>query len=323
MMSRICAARFTVYLLVLMFLSGITSASVPAWAENAQSGGPFTSSCFPRQVTDHLGRQVTITAPPARIVSLAPSNTEMVYAVGMGHAVVGVTDYCDYPPEVSAVTRVGGYANPSLEKVVSLHPDLVLAGSNHTEILDQLGNLGLTTIVVDSRNLDGVLQSLRLIGRATGADEMAAQLIDELEVELRKLQDKVGTIADKDRVTVYYEVWADPLMSAGLGSFIHDLIIMAGGINVAGEAEKAYPKLSPEAVIKANPDVILFPTYHGTGAQTVDSISGRPGWGTVAAIRNGRIYGIDGNLVSRPGPRIVACLKAFIRVLYPELLPEQ
>jgi iron complex transport system substrate-binding protein len=266
---------------------------------------------------DDMGRKVTIKRPE-RIVSLAPSSTEILFALGLGDKVVGVDDYSDYPADVSKIDKVGGYNKPSLEKIVALKPDLVLADSIHEETVKKLEELGIPVAVVSPQDLEGVLTSIRWIGIATGANEQAAQLEAKLLERIRLVDEKVATIPQEERPWVYYEVFSDPIMTAGPNTLSSELIVRAGGRNIAYDAATDYPEVSPEAIVSRNPDVIIFPEVHGTGSVQAETIKSRPGWGTIKAIQNGRLYSIDANIISRSGPRVVEALERLVQLFYQE-----
>lgn len=267
--------------------------------------------------TDALGRTVTVPKPPERIVSLAPSNTEILFALGLGERTVGVTDYCDYPPEAKAKEKVGGFKDPSVEKVISLRPDLVLAtGGIQREVVDRLDQLGVPVFVLDPHTMDEVLAGIRTVARLAGAAAAGDRVAAGLEARIAAVRDRTGAIPEAERPAVFYEVWPDPLMTAGPGSFAHDMIALAGGRNVAADTAQPYPKFSLEALVAADPAVIVTP-FEETAR---DLAAGRrPGWRGLRAVRDGRIAVVNQDLTSRPGPRLVDGLEAMARAIHPEI----
>lgn len=279
------------------------------------------TAAFPLTLTDSLGREVTLVALPQRIVSLAPSNTEILFAVGAGDQVVGVTEYCNYPPEAQEGREiVGGFSAKSLsvEKILSLQPDVVFsAGAIHQPVIEALEQAGVTVVAFDAQSFDEVYQNILTAGRVTGHAAEAEKVVAEMKDRLAKVQAVVRQIPEQERPKVFYEIWDEPLMTAGPNTFIGQMIELAGGINVFADVEEQYPQISPEAVVERDPDVILGPDSHAEGL-TAEKIAARPGWGDIKAVREGRILIVNGDIVSRPGPRVVEAVEAIARLLYPE-----
>jgi len=207
---------------------------------------------------DDLDRTVTITHAPRRIISLAPSITEMVFAIGLGERVVGVTPYCDYPPEAKTRPKVG-YIHPNLESIVVLNPELVLAPREFLrgEVLAKLENLAIPTYVVEARTMDSVLGHIRTLGRMLGASDSADDLADRMGRQIEEI--KARTVA-LPHPRVLYVLHNDPLITAAPGSFVHEAIELAGGINIVARAATPYPRLSMEVVIQADPEIVIFPS---------------------------------------------------------------
>jgi iron complex transport system substrate-binding protein len=267
-------------------------------------------------VTDDAGRQVTLKGLPTRVVSLAPSNTEVLYALGLADRVVGVTEYCNYPPEAKQKRKVGGFSKIDLEQVVGLAPDLVVATSIHLKtVVPELEKRGLTVVVVEPRNVDDVLAKITFVGKLTGASESAAKLTAQLRNRIDAIASKVATAKTKPRV--FYEI-DKSLYTPGPGSFIDDMIAKAGGMNIAADAKSSYTQLSAEAIIAKDPEVILLGDMNF--GESPASVQARPGWANLSAVKAGRIVPIaDENVIARPGPRIVEGLELIARALYPEL----
>lgn len=257
---------------------------------------------------------------PQRIVSLLPSLTEMIFAVGAGDRVVGVTKYCTYPPEAQSRTQVGGYVpnSMSLEQIIGLQPDMVIAsGDIQQPVIDQLRQLGLRVETVVARDVAGVLEGIQRIGVLVGRESQAQAVTSRLEGELEVLKQRFAGISDQDRPRVFYEVWHDPLMTAGSQSFISELIELAGGHSLFSDVDREYFQVSFEEVVERRPEVILGAEIKG-GMGDLGSLKKLPGWRDLPAVRDGRVFGIDGDLVSRPGPRLGQTLIAIARHLHPE-----
>ena len=290
--------------------------AVPAPAACADGAATPVASAYPMTVTDDAGRSVTVAAEPQRIVTIAPSNTEIAFALGLGDRVVAVDPVSDYPPEATAKPRIGGYIDPNPEELVAAKPDLVLVtAAAEGPLLDKLDSLGLTTVVVEPTNLDGVLASIDLVGAIAGVPEAAHALTCEMAGRIAAV---AAAVAGEPQPRVFLEYSPD-LYTAGPGSFGDDLIRHAGGTNIAADATTAWPQLSTEAVVAADPEVVLL--GDGDAGTTPEQVAARPGWSGVAAVRDGRVVLLNADLVARPGPRIVDGLEAMARAIHPDKFP--
>ncbi len=279
------------------------------------SAAPFPSlSAFPATVVDFQSRSTTIPKRPERIVSIGPSNTEYLFALGAGDRVVGVDDFSDTPAEAARKEKVGG-VKVNVEKVVSLRPDLVVTVKFSDGTIERLATTGAPVLVIDPQRLADVARTAVVLGTAVGAN--GQQLASDIERRVEAIRTKTAN-APKPRV--YHEVDAsDPskLYTVGPGSFIADIIDAAGGANVAARAATAYPQLSPEEIVRADPEVIvLADADYGVAP---DSVGSRPGWSAITAVLTKRVYGITDSLVSRPGPRVADAVEAYAKLLHPEL----
>ncbi len=281
-------------------------------AEPAETNGIVT-------VTDQMGREVTIEGIPQRIISLSPSNTEVAFALGLGERIVGVTEYCNYPPEALEKDIVGGFSTPSIEKVIELEPDLILASTIHEEEVPRLEELGIPVLVVEASSLNELYASMSLVAEITGVISAGEEVIASMQQRIQAVQDVVSVIDDEDKIRVYYEVYSDPLMSAGSGAFITDIITLAGGINIFGDVDENYPQISAEVVAERQPDIILFPDYHGTADLVLEGMADRPGWESVPAVLEFRVYAMSDDTFARPGPRAVEAIEEAARIFYPGL----
>lgn len=274
-----------------------------------------TAAAFPATIRDFQERETVLEKRPERIVSIGPSNTEFLFALGAGARVVGVDDFSNFPAEALSKEKVGG-VKVSLEKVVSLRPDLVVTVKFSDGTIEGIVSSGIPVLVIDPQRLLDVPRTAVLLGTAVGADGQA--LASDIERKLEALRARTSTITPKPRV--FHEVDAsDPAkpFTVGPGSFIDELITVAGGVNIAARTGSAYPQLSVEEIVSADPEVIVLgDADYGV---TAEQVAARPGWSGVAAVRNGRVMPVSGDLVSRPGPRVVEAAELYAKILHPEV----
>jgi iron complex transport system substrate-binding protein len=275
---------------------------------------------FPMFFMDGLGRRVDFAQAPQRIVSLAPSNTEILFAIGAANQVVGRDQLSDYPEAAKNVKDIGStFQALNTELIVSLKPDLVLAAEINTpEQVKQLEDLGLIVYYLKNpATLEEMYRNIEIVAQMTGHNEEAATLIESLKKRVVAVDEKIAPLSS--RPSVFYELDAsDPAKpyTAGKGTFISQLIERAGGFNIASDLE-AYPQMSLEQVVAADPAfIILGDAAYGI---TPESIASRPGWDTLSAVKNNKVFPFDDNLVSRPGPRLVDALEQLAKLLRPEL----
>ena len=291
-------------------------------ATPAQTPAPGTA--YPLTVTDDAGREVTIPEDPQRIVSLAPSNTEIACAVDACDELVGVTDFDDYPPEVSEVTDVVVAAQVDVEQVVAAEPDLVLAAGNGitpVAVLEQLDDLRLTVLVLYPESLDEVYADIELIGEAIGASEEAATVVAGMEERVAAVE---AAVPDAHRPITLYEVFyaEGTTYTAGSGSFLASLIDIAGAEPVTGDAQGV---IDAEALVEADPELILLgaASYDPSLADpeaALETVAARPGWGELAAVEAGDVVPyLEDIVTTRPGPRIVEGLEALAAAIHPDL----
>ena len=289
--------------------------SVVAFTGGYIAGASVSSTDEGILLVDDYGRTIKLDNVPERIVSVAPTPTEILFAVGAGDLVVGVDDYSDYPAEAANLTKVGSYTL-STEVIIGLQPDLVVS-SDLVPLaqLELLEDRGIPFVILATRTLDDVMKDIRLVGILTGHVEEANELADDLEDRIEAVEAK--TLADgvvKPRVYVeYYPYW-----TYGPGSFGDDLIALAGGINIAENTSSEYPMVTSEFVIAQDPEIIVYTIGYMT-TTTAEEIASRPGWDGISAVTGGCIYSMDDNLVSRYGPRIVDGLEQLAALLHPEL----
>jgi iron complex transport system substrate-binding protein len=254
--------------------------------------------------------------PVRRIVSLAPSLTETVFALGAGDRLVGDTDYCDYPVEALAKPKVGGAINPSLEQIVALHPDLVLATKtlNRHETVTALEQLGIPTYVTDPHTVEDMIASTARLADVIGAHDAGAALAADLRARLTDLQRRLNGLPPK---RVLFVVWTEPLISAGRGTFIVDALRWAGAESVV-DSPQAWPQISLEEVFRLQPEVLVFSNSHSeTVGRDLDALAQLPGWRSLEAARNHR-FAVISDAVNRPAPRLVSAIEQLARQLRPE-----
>ena len=309
MRNKLCRLG-VLYLVSAMLISFLVACAPPP--------EEVTSSAI--EITDQLGRTVKLDRIPQRIISLAPSNTEILFALGLGDKVVGVSDYCNYPSEVQEKPSIGGFSTPNIEEVVALSPDLILATSIHEKrIIPQLEEKGMTVFALTPKTLDEVLEAITLAGEITGKEDRASGLVAQMRNRIKAVTDKTDSLSQEQRLRVFYLTWHDPLMTCGAGTHHDELIRLAGGTNIARELT-GYADISLEAVIQANPEVIIAGVGMGSGKDlSFQYVRTESRLRNVDARINHRVYSINIDLVGRPGPRIIDALEKFAQFIHPEL----
>jgi iron complex transport system substrate-binding protein len=281
------------------------------------SGGPVPAQNFPLSLTDALGRTLTLRAPARRIVSLSPSVTEILFAVGAGDAVAGVTQYCNYPAETASKIKVGGFsgATVSIETIAAIKPDLVILSADmHGRVIALLDRIGIVSFAVEPRNFEEVYGLIAGIGRLTGKDTGAEAVLGEMREKLRR----AGELRrGREAPRVFWELSAEPLITAGGSSFISEAIRLAGGENIFGDLREHWPEVNSEAVLLRRPDWIIS-AEAGDTQNFLRSLTRRPGWGNLPAVRAGRAAAMDPDIVSRYGPRLADAVLILADILYGE-----
>jgi len=273
------------------------------------------SSAFPVTITDDVGMSASIPKEPKRIISLAPSNTEILFMLNLGGRVVGVSSICDYPAGAKKKEKVGDFFSPSLEKILLLKPDLVIAGGGvQKELAIKLSAMGIPTLTLYPKNLNEVLMDVVLVGKATGKDKEALALSASLKNRIEAVKE---SSKNKKKTKIYFEIWNQPVTSAGKGSFIDELIQLAGGENIFSDIDKTFPEVSAEEVIKRNPDVMIT-AYMGKNGKIKKEIKKRAGWGSIKAVKDDKIFDdINSDLLLRSGPRLVDGLEELSKRIFP------
>jgi len=271
-------------------------------------------------VTDLLGRPMAISKDPRRVVSLAPNITEIVYALGQAHRLVGATTYSDYPAAADNLPKVGSYVHLDLERIISLAPDLCLAikDGNPIASVSRLESLGIPVYAVDPRDLESVMDSMSRIGGLLQAEEQAETLVRVMQ---RRLQAVESLVAKTDhRPGLFFQIGVSPIVSVGTNTFIHELIVRAGARNLSA-GNISYPRFSKEQVLGMSPDIIIV-TSMARAAVTEKLKQDWYQWTDLPAVKNDRIYFKDSSLFDRPSPRLVDALEILVRLIHPEMFGE-
>jgi iron complex transport system substrate-binding protein len=289
----------------------------PKAGQGTAAAGTAPATPATREVTDEAGRTVRVPVDVRRIVSLAPNLTETIYALGAQERLVAVTDYCDYPPAAQSKPRVGGAVNPSLEQVVAMKPDLVLAqasGMNRPETVEALERLGVTVYAAQSRTVEGMIESTRHIASVIGAADAGEKAAADMRSRLGELKQR---LAGRERRRVLFIVWHEPLITVGRHTFIADALRLAGAES-AVDLEQDWPRLNLEEVVRAQPEYLIFASSHSEAiTRTFEDLRDRPGWRVVEAVKQRRMAVIS-DAVNRPAPRLVEAIEQLARQLHPD-----
>lgn len=313
---------------VLLRTAALVAVALAMHSCGSESSTPPGGGSRPAQ-TRPSSRPRTRPAPPARIVSLAPNITEILFALGVGDRVVGVTEWCDYPPQARTRPKVGGYIDFSLERVVGLRPDLVIGAHGiPLERLHRLEELGIPVVAENPTTFAEVMEQIERLGWVVGARERAREIVARMRRDIREVTGRVENLPPERRPRVMYGSWEAPVFLAGPGTFIDEAIRLAGGVNIAADAGKPWPVgYSIEKIVAHDPQIIVRgynPTKGlsmGERARTIEQLRNDPVWGTITAVRTGRVCWVDENLLVRPGPRLTQGLKVLARCIHPELFP--
>jgi iron complex transport system substrate-binding protein len=275
---------------------------------------------FPITVADDDGVRVTISSRPERLVTFAPSNTEIVFALGLGSELVGVSGAFDnYPPAATSIEQIGGSgefgAEPNAEKVVALHPDLMLTIAGGDQWKQNLRDLGVVIFTINATDFSDLLADILTVGKVTGATDQATGVVRHMGAEEAAIQSQVSSDAP---VSCFFEAFYPPLTTIGPHTFIFDLLQRAGCVPVSAGAKSDYPEWSVDALVANSPSIYLVASESGVSPEAVAK---RPGFSAIDAVGNGRVYLVDSDLISRPGPRVVDGLKTLAELLHPESVP--
>ncbi|MFC4768684.1 ABC transporter substrate-binding protein [Effusibacillus consociatus] len=295
---------------------GSKTAETPQQPVSKETKAPGQTT-YPLTVKDATGTEITIKQEPKRIVSLASSNTEILFALGLGDKVVGVDKWSDYPAEAKSKPVIGDM-NTDTEKVVAQQPDLVIAGATlNGKAIDALRKLNVTVYAVEPKTIAEVQQAIKEIGKITNSVSKAEEVAKNMEKKLSEVKAKVQGLTDDKKPLVYVEVSPAPeIFTAGKGTFMDELVTLAGGKNAFSDVAN-WAKISAEQVVAKNPQVII--STHGVTAEVEKEVAARPGWDKISGVKEKKVVAVDTNLVSRPGPRLVEGLELFAKAIHPEL----
>ncbi len=263
----------------------------------AGCGGQTKSGAGDITITDDLGQRISVTNPPRKIVSLTPNTTEIICYLGLRDKLIGRSNYCNYPPEVKEVTSVGDPLTLSVEKILEMQPDLVVANRMiPVEIIDKMKSLGLNVAAFDPLSVDGVIDTIDRIAMICNVPSKSDELKKELDFYKKESTGK----------TVYIEIWNDPPTTYGKNTFGSDMVKWVGATNIGDSMEGSYPVTTNEALLALNPDIVLIPTFN---SKAVDDFKIRPGFDAMKAVKDGRVYAVNEDVMSRPGPRVIDAIK--------------
>ena len=274
------------------------------------------AACHEGPFTDALGRQVVLESAPTRIIALAPSITEILYFLGLGDRVVGVTAFSSYPSQTKSIPKVGTYVDLNVEKVISLAPDLVIgtADGNQPAVVALLERADIPVYIVNPRRIRAVMDTMVAVGRLCGVEERAIALAGDLK---RQVYEITRRIEAREKPLVFLQVNVRPIITANKDTFLNDLIVLAGGRNMTAQAPITYPRLSLEEVVRRKPDVIIISSME-RGGSFLQAQQQWLRWKTIPAVRNGRVHLVDSDLIDRPSPRIVQGLRLLAGYFHPE-----
>ncbi|MFW9971565.1 MAG: ABC transporter substrate-binding protein [Candidatus Odinarchaeota archaeon] len=301
---------FSIAIIITITTSGIVTLSLSIFLNNTPQQEAYYT------FIDSKNRKVDVPFHPNRIISMAPSITEILYALDIEDKLVGVTDYCDYPIEATTKPSIGGFSTPNLETIVSLNPDLIIAASWNAESVALLESLDLVVVVILSKTLDEIIENIGIIGNLTNSQNKALEVSQSLYYDMEIIINKTSIINQTDKIECYFEIWETPIVAGGY-SFISDMITKAGAINIFGNIDLEWPNVQHEWIIASNPDVI-FITEHSAPWYS-QNVCDRTGYNVVNACINNRIYQCHDDIYLRTGPRIIMALENMTRYLYPSL----
>ncbi len=284
------------------------------------TGMPFMANVAPRTFVDDLGRKIYLAKTPTRIVSLAPSITEILFALNLRDEVVGVTQFCDFPPAAQAKPKIGA-GFPNVEAIVALQPDLVVGqqGFVRADVLAKLEHLKIPTFMMDAKTLEDILAHIQTMGRIVDRQPVANEVVAGLRQRIQAVKDRLN---GETKLRVLYVLNSDPLITVGPASFIHQVLELAGGRNIAAASALPYPRYNMEAVLKDDPEALVFPVGDSEGIPEAEQARWRQ-WTSLSAVKQERFVRIPSVLLDRQGPRIVEGLERLARQLHPHRFAEK
>lgn len=279
---------------------------------------------FPVTINDSLEGEVKLDEKPTKIISLSPNMTEVLFAVGAGENVVGVTKFADYPKEATEVEVIGSITEPNIEKIITMEPDVVIASSvNKMETIERLKELDVKVAGFSANSVDKAIENIKTIAKLTGNQEKGEEIVTEMYIKIGEITNLVEDhLENNEKPKVFYEIWNDPLYTAGKNNFIDDLINMAGGINIGRLAEGQWPQYNLEKLLVEDPEVYISTPHSAEMKVSKEKIKSREQYQSISAIKNDRVYVIDQDILNRPSPRLVKGLTLMTKAVFPELSEE-
>jgi iron complex transport system substrate-binding protein len=280
------------------------------------TGMPFMANIASRTFVDDLGRKLYLAKAPTRLVSLAPSVTEILFALGVGDRLVAVTPFCDYPPEATRIGKIDG-ARPSVESLIALRPDLILTPRAFIQpaLIEKLEQLKIPLFLMDAHTAEDVLSHIHTVGRMVERSDTATNLVSDMRRRIQYVKERTTSLP---RPRLLYVLNSRPLITVGPGSFIHQLIELAGAENIASAMGQGYPRISLEDVLRYDPEVLLFPVGTSGGIPSQEQRQWQQ-WAGMSAVRTHRLYQLESVLLERPGPRLVEGLERLATLLHPDV----
>jgi iron complex transport system substrate-binding protein len=274
-----------------------------------------------RLLTDEVGRKVRIPDSPKGIISLAPSITEILFDLGLGDQIAGVTDFCDFPEAASNKPRIGGFVNPKIERIISLKPDLIIAtrDGNRMETIHRMEDLGFSVFVIDPKGFDGVMKTIKNIGKVVLRQDESSKIVKDMMARKEKIAGLTGPLS---KPKVFFQMGYAPMMTVGKGTLADDLIRIAGGRNISGDESMSYRLYSIETILSKAPEIIIISSMERKRDYS-HLLKMWQNWKSIPAVRMNTVYVIDSNLVDRPSPRIVEGLEAIVKMIHPEILEDR
>ncbi len=312
-MKRIVTASFA----ALVILLGLVPQAASAQAVSGQAGVSQGALSKGITFTDSAGAIIRLDGKARRIVSLSPAITEDIYAAGAGPALVGDTSYCNYPPDALSKPKIGGFSAKtiSVETVLSLKPDLVIGElRTHGALAAQMAKSGIVVAVFSLNGFEDIYSAILRLGEIAGDQAVAAKSVSTMKTRLEAVAAKTAKVPASERPLVFWETWDDPLMSSGPSTFTGMLIELSGGRNLFADAKQEWPVVGFEEIVKRNPDVIMSSDSHGDRV-TMDRLAVRPGWKGLAAVKSKRVFLLNGDIVSRAGPRLADAAELMAKAL--------
>jgi len=279
---------------------------------------------FPVTITDSLDNEFTLEEKPTKIISLSPNMTEVLFAVGAGENVVGVTNFADYPQEATEVDIIGSITEPNIEKIITMEPDVVIASSvNKMETIERLRELNVKVAGFSANSVDMAIENIKTVSKLTGNQEKGEEIVTEMYIKIGEMTNLVEDhLENNKKRKVFYEIWNDPLYTAGKNNFIDDLVNMAGGINIGRLAEGQWPQYNLEKLLIEDPEVYISTPHSADREVSKEKIKNRAQYQSISAIKNDRVYVIDQDILNRASPRLVKGLALMTKAIFPELTEE-